>query len=328
VSPTAGPDLSVVDVIRGEGVGAFDRTFLLACRRVRQVCLDSRLIPMMTRALHHLPVASGVSVPHLTVICTIASADAVAALGAERHWTHSQVRADATQLLDIDGRIGVHAVTDLAIARDFEVGTPMRQLLHWWAAANGRCLVHAAAVGVASGGVLLAGAGGSGKSSTAAACLGSSLRVAGDDIVLIEPGGAPRAHSIYSSLKLDLPSVQRLSYVGGVALATKSQPEPGEKLVLLPGLRHPEQLIADIPLRAIVLLRITQRARSHITPAAPNEALMALAPSSLFLLRGHEARVFRHLVALVRTLPAVTLELGQDVDQIPRLLESIIGNPP
>ena len=54
----------------------------------------------------------------------------------------------------------------------------------------------------ASGGVLIAGKSGSGKSTTTLACLTSGLLYAGDDYVLADVAAEPYVHSLYSTAKL------------------------------------------------------------------------------------------------------------------------------
>ena len=66
-----------------------------------------------------------------------------------------------------------------------------------------RCFCTAAAVGQAAGGVLLVGAGGSGKSTCALSCLTSDLLYAGDDYVAVELRPEPRVLSLFCSGKLE-----------------------------------------------------------------------------------------------------------------------------
>jgi hypothetical protein len=323
--PATVPRNLLRDIASGTTAPVFDRTLMLGGRAVRQIGTDARLVPMMTAALDHLVVANSGREADLTVVCTIAGKGDIRAIASERTWTHSQVRVDSIQLLDCAGRFGVHAITDMETARDFEIGTPMRQLLHWWAVDTGNLLLHSAAVGTPGGGLLLAGVGGSGKSTMAAACLGSSLRVAGDDIVLVEPGPAPRVHSVYSSIKLDQDALARLSWGSRPGtFEVERRGGPHRKSMLLPATADPTVLVSEFPLRAIVLPRVTSSNISRLAEASPGEAMNALAPTTVLLLRGHEQRVFRHIAELVRSLPAFTLELGRDLDAIPGLLASAI----
>ena len=80
---------------------------------------------------------------------------------------------------------------------------PFRHLLSWWLDACGLRQVHAGAVGTDDGGVLLVGAGGSGKSTSAlASLLDERLRYAGDDYVVVDARGTPDVYSLYCSGKV------------------------------------------------------------------------------------------------------------------------------
>src|SRR5205823_136180 len=82
--------------------------------------------------------------------------------------------------------------------------TPLRHILHLWLASRGVQFVHAGAVGRPSGGCLIVGKSGSGKSTSTLATLGSELLYAGDDYVgvSVTTGGA-HVHSIYGCGKLE-----------------------------------------------------------------------------------------------------------------------------
>jgi hypothetical protein len=107
-------------------------------------------------------------------------------------------------------RLGLVRFPDASNVEAWERSAPARRVLHWWAADHGCQLVHASAVGTPDGGVLLAGRGGSGKSTTALACIGSGLGYAADDYCLVSPGGERRVHSLYGTGKADAGSIERL----------------------------------------------------------------------------------------------------------------------
>src|SRR4029077_10365864 len=110
----------------------------------------------------------------------------------------------------------------------WEPAAPFRQVFHWWLPDRGALLLHAAAVGRTEGGVLLVGAGGSGKSTCALSCLTSDLLFAGDDYVAVELRPEPRVLSIFSSGKLErghsalLPHLPSPSFAGDGAMEEKS----------------------------------------------------------------------------------------------------------
>jgi len=214
----------------------------------------------------------------------------------------------------------------------WDVAAPLRPILQWRAEERGAVLAHAAAVGRPGAGVLLVGKGGSGKSTAALACgLRSSLLLAGDDYVLVEPGadGAPpRAHALYATAKLGDDSLARfpeLSRKG--ASAGPRDPATGKRTVFLDEV-IPERLAPEIPVRAILLPRVTDGARVRAVPASPGHALLTLAPSTIFqCLEARADLALRTMRALVASVPCLALEVGADADlaAIPAAVEDVLS---
>jgi hypothetical protein len=183
--------------------------------------------------------------------------------------------------------------------------------------------VHAGAVGSPSGGVLLAGKGGAGKSTTVAACLRAGLGVAGDDLVLVELGERPAVHSLLETLKLEPAALALLPELGAYATGTESL--PCAKHVVWTRRVAKTALLASFPLRAVLVPAIVARPTSQLLPMPAAEALRSLAPSTLQLLPGGEAEAFAKMAALLRQLPCFRLEAGSDLTQLPRLIRALLG---
>ncbi len=200
--------------------------------------------------------------------------------------------------------------TSLAELSIWEQATPLRRILHWWAADHGLQLVHAAAVGHASGGLLLVGRSGSGKSTTALACLDAGLGFAGDDYCLLAPGDPPRVYGLYLSGKAD---DRAATLLPGLREAFAQSPLriDGKSVVFADQIR-PDAICTGFPLRGIVVPRLTGESRSHLSPLRPADALRSLAPSTLLQMPGNRADGLERLAAIVRHLPAWELALGSD----------------
>ena len=209
-------------------------------------------------------------------------------------------------------------VRDAAQLPLYERGAPLLVLLHWWLATHDRQLVHGGATGLPTGGVLLVGRGGSGKSTSVLACLGSALRMAGDDYCVVRATPVPTVHSLYCSAKLNADSLAWLPHLADI-VDNPLRPS-GKKALLLLGER-PALLITEMPLRAIVLPRIGTM--TQLRPASPGAALRALAPSTIFQLAGAGEAAMRTLASLVRQIPAYELELGRDLARIPTVLSTL-----
>jgi len=202
-------------------------------------------------------------------------------------------------------------------------GAPLRTILHWWMSGHERQLVHSAAVGTGDGGVLIVGKGGSGKSTTALACLESGLLYAGDDYVIVSTDPSPHAFSLYNTAKL-VP--QRLDAFPRLAayVDNADQLDAEKSLIFIRG-AHAMQLSAGFPLNAVLVPRVTGNRDTVIRKASPAVSLAALAPSTIFAHpRGGEAE-FRFLARLVKRLPAYVIECGTDLTQIPQAITDLLS---
>lgn len=214
---------------------------------------------------------------------------------------------------------------------NWEVARPFRKILHWWGADQSLQLIHAAAVGDAQGGVLLAGRSGSGKSTTALACLVGGLYYAGDDYCVAEPGHTPYVHAVYLSGVGNAQTAQLVPALRERLLAAPRMPaEDRAKHLIFADEVAPEAATAGFPLRGIVIPRITGGNRSRLEPLAAADALRALAPSTVLQLPGKRAEGLARLGQLVRSVPSWQLDLGDDprtaVETIRRLLARPVGD--
>ena len=191
---------------------------------------------------------------------------------------------------------------------DWEYSFPMRILLNWLFAPTATTLAHAAVVGDGERGVLLAGAGGAGKSTTAMACLEAGLGTCGDDFVAVSCRGEPRAYTLFDTVKLDEASLARFPGLAG-EVANRDAPADTKARIHLSGPRA-DRLLRSCPIDALLVPRVTPGAGTCIEPLSKGEGLRALAPTTLFLVRGTEAETAAKLAALVRRLPTYTLRIG------------------
>jgi hypothetical protein len=226
-------------------------------------------------------------------------------------------------LLDRGDDLAVFCVSDGAGLPSSETGAPFRLILHWWMADHGRQLVHAAALGTSSDGLLLVGKGGSGKSTTALACLGSRLRYLGDDYCLVSFDPSPRAHSLYSSAKLNADQARRFprlasAIVNPEGLAT-------EKALFLMHRHSPHHIQDSFAIAAIVVPRISSDSCSWLEPTSAGSALLALAPSTILQLPGAGCTAFATMSELVQRVPSYRLHLGADLAALPSLLGSALA---
>ena len=118
-------------------------------------------------------------------------------------------------LFDPVRSVALYWTHDVARIPIWDWGTPLRVILNEWAKLHGLFLAHSGAVGLPDGGVIFAGKSGSGKSTSALACLGhGALLYAGDDYSLLSVTAEPRVHSLYCSAKLKgMPDFERFAHL-------------------------------------------------------------------------------------------------------------------
>jgi hypothetical protein len=299
------------------------------------------LLPRLAPALAHLAVAPPPPGERASLTLHIADSASTGVARPALPWTEcdygalgfvraseaGRVRAtyladsDALHLFDAATGEAFYWVTDARELPAFVRAAPAATIFHWWAASRGRVMTHAAAVGTDAGGVLLAGRGGSGKSTTAFACLNSELGYASDDYCLVTAGPEPYAHSLFSAAKADARSRQLLS---GVAAVESPDDHFGEKAIYFLHARCPQKITRGFPVKAVLLPHVGGGAEAALRPASSAEALRALAPSTIFQLPGANPRALPLLAELARRVPCFHLELGSDVSAAPRLIAAFL----
>jgi hypothetical protein len=211
----------------------------------------------------------------------------------------------ALTLVDSGGRALLHRVPHRGMVPWWERAAPLRPALFWALGGAGRHLVHAGAVGDDRGGVLLAGARGSGKTTVALAALVHGLGYVADDYVLLHTAGEPTAVSLYSTISV------------------RAAPDAEEKAVLdVAALMH-GSLRESLPVRAVVVPRISG-GRACLRRVSPTEALLALAPSTAFHMPFDDGAVVASLAALVRRVPCFALDVGDGVAELADAVEQVL----
>lgn len=223
--------------------------------------------------------------------------------GAIEGLSHGPVRATAAAddtslvLWDDERRLACCWFAGVSGVTRWDRAAPLRTAFHFALASSDRQLVHGAVVGTGGRGVLLAGPGGSGKSTTTLACLQAGMEVVGDDYTVVEVVGR-RAWNLYGSVKV-------------------GEREPGphgrdDRRTLILGEDLPGAATESLVLAAVLLPRVVGGPRSTVCLASPAAALRALAPSTLLQAPHEDHPSLGILADFVRAVPAYYLNLGDD----------------
>lgn len=228
------------------------------------------------------------------------------------------------QFHDLQGRRGVQLMAGADGCPPWDLGAPLRSFLHWEYAARGMRLTHAATLGIAGKGVLLAGAGGAGKSGTVVAGMLAGLETVGDDYVLAElDGDRTVARPLFDTLKQDRVGFERLGL-------RQRLPDPGAlnwqgKYQFKVQQLCPGGMAEQLEIVALLVPRISGDTHSAITPISRRDALMALAPSGIAQMPGERESGFRFFGELTRRLPCHGLSLGTRGDGIAQTVAAFLG---
>lgn len=209
----------------------------------------------------------------------------------------------------------------------YEIGAPLRMPLSWHFSSPTRQILHSGAVGTSEGGVLLAGKGGSGKSTTALSCLNSPLFYAGDDYLLVSiEKDKITGHSLYNTAKTktnqDLARFENLNLK--VENADKTSIAAEKPLIFL-GWQKPEKIICSLPLKAIVFPRYIPKVEAQRSLLSPLTAFRALVESNVKQTPHLDKESMKMMWELTQKLPAYLLILGENQAEIPNFILQILA---
>lgn len=225
-------------------------------------------------------------------------------------------------MLDRTRRRALFWIRDAADFPFNERGSPLLMHLHAWLRLRGLQLLHAGAVGTPEGGVLLAGRGGAGKSTTAIAALIGGLSYAGDDYCVIAAEPQPVAYSLYNSGKLSWNGLHRFPQLSGAA----AHGADDEKALFFLCALHPERLALRLPIRAVLLPAIHGGPDCTLEPLSRAVALREVVSSTLAQIPGADGAVLSATAAFMRQLPCYRLRIGADMARIAARVADLVRN--
>gem|GEM_PF-458614 len=166
------------------------------------------------------------------------------------------------------------------------------------------------------GAVLLVGQTGAGKSTAALACLDAGMRYLSDDRCLLALEPEPRVHCIYNAAKLRPEQMRRFPRLLP-AVRNPGEAET-EKALVFVNEYAPERLAPSLPVRAVLLARVSGKSGTSVEPVSPAPVLRELAVSSMIYQPGMARDELRMMADLVRRVPCYRIHLGSDLESVPR----------
>lgn len=323
---------------------AIERDFMIRGHRLRVQFAGPALVEPCTLALDHLAVEPAGAFPDLTIRAWDSASTQV--MLPPCPWTREQITAggmvqgpanDSIQaalqvdigtlsLFDPFHRLALYRVANASTLPAHERASPMKVILHWWLRGFDMPMIHCGAVGTAVGGALLVGHTGSGKSTSALACLSAGMRYVTDDrCVLSFAAPEPNALCIYNSAKLWPDQMRRFPGIMG-AVSNPSERE-SEKALIFVNRFAPAQLAMQLPIRVVLLARIADHPQTTLTPTTPIRVLRDLVPSTWIYQPGTAHEEMQAMAQLVRRVPCRQINLGSELERIPEVIARAIEDP-
>lgn len=323
--------------------GAIEKHFALGGHVARLRFAGAALIPIITPALEHLAVMGTDTPAELTIYLWDSASTGIQPPVSPWVLTGAAQRGGIIRQGDNDCTIFVPTGSGLLIAYHrpsqaavvwtrtahevpiYEYAAPLRPLWHVWLRQWGQHLAHVGAIGTTQGGVLLAGVGGSGKSSTALLCISAGWHYCGDDFcsITVQTPFQFQVYSLYNTARINAQFAQKLARVSDLT-RNAAIDDQGKAVVFLH--RHfPQQIARNFPIRAILAARVTGNSETQLKPITPGAALKALAPSTVFHLPAGRSEDFQAMAELVQRVPCYQLELGTDLSQVPVVIQDFLA---
>ena len=189
---------------------------------------------------------------------------------------------------------------------------------------RGLHLIHASAIGLHGGAVLLAGQSGAGKTTTMLACVAAGLDFLGDDTTLVQRAADGSIEAITLLSTLDATD-NTAAWFPELAPHLSAQRSHTAKRQIILAEAFPQRMAVRGRVLAILAPEITDSMHTRLAPGNPAALLSDLLYYSVDL---HEAALARQhvefLAQAVETVPVYRLLLGRDKDQIPQVIADVL----
>lgn len=201
----------------------------------------------------------------------------------------------------------------------WEANRPLRVALRWWGARHGAGLLHAAAVGRDGRALLLVGAGGAGKSTTAYSCLGRGLQVLGDDYCLVRPDehGSVTAFATYRLGNLGEGSLLMLPWLRDRVVGMGHQ---GKAIVPMDPLPTGEGRAEVVGIAAVVQ---SPGAATRLVPHSSMGVLRRLGPNTVSQIAGWSRETLAVCTAVVSAVPTYEFHVAEPASAAPVLADHL-----
>lgn len=201
-----------------------------------------------------------------------------------------------------------------------ELVAPFRSIFHLWYEDSPFFMCHAAGIAINDQGILLTAKGGSGKSTSSMASIQHGLNYAGDDFLLVDTQNCI-AYSLYHVVKLDIPQFEMFPELKPYIENIESTPR--EKGQVFLNKLYPGQMCLKFQIKALLIPVFSKGINTHVRQCSKSEAIKALVPSSIWIMRGSPASATK-MIAFIQKLDCHILSTGTDFRQLSAKIKEVI----
>lgn len=225
-------------------------------------------------------------------------------------------------LLNERGNIGLLWMRNPEEMPYFDRVSCLGNILQWWFNIRDCYVLHSAAVGINGKGLLIAGTAGSGKSTTAIACVKAGMNYAGDDQVFVYRNINVYASCLYDTVKLDQKSLSIFpEFASGIC--NKDELENQKAVIFLRNFNRP-RLASLMKIVGIMIPTIRGGSKNSIEQIPASECFRDIAPGIILQNIGYREQIFKFISRLVQDTPCYRFYISSDIYQIPSILKKII----
>lgn len=220
---------------------------------------------------------------------------------------------------DSQNKKAYYYIPSLDMLPFYEKAAPMRMIFHHFAQENEMILVHGAAIAIDGRGILMAGRGGSGKTTTAICAALGGFDYLGDDYVILDTESKV-IYSLYSSSKIRWDSEKLLPELGALAINSKNE-DKGYFFMN----EINDRAKKSIRLYVVVIPQIGGEEPSYLRTSGIN-ALRVLSSSTIFQMPGSGRSTLQSISKAIRNVPAYEMVLSScPEDNNKKLTELVKG---
>lgn len=225
-------------------------------------------------------------------------------------------------VIDTKEKIAFYHVPHTKEIPYYEKSAPMRMILYWWGIDKGLNLTHAAAVGYNNKAVILAGRGGSGKSTISLASAIKGLDYLGDDYVFISNTPYHRVLSIYNSAKINRDMIISLN-LNEEDFENAKQIGTEKGLIYLQDFKK-NSLIRESRIKALFIPVVCDNLNVSISRTSPIRVYSEMSSSTIFQTPGSGNKMLSQLKELVSNIKVYKLETSSDLNKTVEAIKTFL----